>query len=41
MSVNFNLEPFILMWCSKVASDQIELRVSRRKLMLPTVVAKM
>lgn len=41
MSVNFNLKPFILMRRSKVASDQIELRVSRRKLMLTTVVAKM
>ena len=41
MSVNFNLESFILMWRSKVASDQIELRVSRRELMLATVVAKM
>lgn len=41
MSVYFNLKPFILMRRSKVASDQIELRVSRRKLMLTTVVAKM
>ena len=41
MSVNFNLESFILMWRSKVASDQFELRVSRRELMLVTEVAKM
>ncbi len=41
MSVNFNLDAFILMWRSKVAGDQIELRFGRRKLMFAASVAKM
>ncbi|MNH26371.1 hypothetical protein D3C79_864230 [compost metagenome] len=39
--MNFNLEPLTLIRGAKVASDQIELRVSRRKLMCGAVVAKM
>lgn len=38
-AVNLNLEPLILLRGMKVASDQIELRVSRSKFMFGTVVA--
>ena len=39
--MNFNLKSFLLTWCLKVACDQIELRIGRRKFMFATVVAKL
>jgi hypothetical protein len=40
-AVGFNLESFILVRRPKVASDQIELRICRRKLMFGAAVAPM